>query len=261
MFSSFPSKVFLTLSVSACLIVGCSVKEDRTECPMPLLVVPGLRAISVPVRYHLQSEEETVWNGVFICDADSTVSIDVPRRYLESFASYSEVDYYDEDGAYCIPIGNECPEIWTHSAMLDATVPVVTDTVDLYRSRACMTFVVTGAGKNHAMTLQGDVCGFHKDGSPAVGEYICKAGKTGHVDASGRWTIGVPRQFDDSLVLEIESSGVYRTFPVGRFLDDSGYDWTARSLDDVTIEIDYSDYHVRIRSEAWEHTLSFDIRF
>lgn len=262
MSSSFPPKAFLALFLIVLLLAGCTVKEDRSECPMPLRVVPGLRATDVPVRYHLESEEETVWSDVFMCNADSSVSIEVPRRLLESFASYSsKEDYYDESGNFLIPSGHECPEIWTHSAMLDATVPVVSDTVDLYRSRACITFVVSGAGKARTMALLGKVRGVNKDGSPAIGEFHCLAGETGRKDNSGRWTVGVPRQYDDSLSLEIESSGVLRIFPVGRFLDDSGYDWTARSLEDVTIEIDYSDYHVRVRTEAWEHTLSFDIRF
>lgn len=243
-------------------MIGCTVKEDRSDCPMPLTVVPGIRAVAVPVRYHLKSEGETAWNGVFVCEADSSVSIEVPRRYLESFASYSKTDYYDPDGNYIIPSGSDCPEIWTHSAVLDATKPLVSDTVDLYRSCACITFIVRGSGsRGQTMGLVGEVCGFLRDGRPAVGAFHCRAGEAGSIDGSGRWTICVPRQSDDSLVLEMESSGIYRLFPVGHFLDESGYDWTARELEDVTIEIDYASYHVRVRTNAWEHTLTFDIRF
>lgn len=262
MSSSVYSRSVLLFLISMLLLIGCTVKEDRSDCPMPLLVVPGMRAENVPVRYHVRTEAETVWNDVFVCGADSTVSIEVPRRILESFASYSKTDFYDREGNYLIPPGSECPEVWTHSAMLDATKPFVSDTVELYRSRACITFIIRGtAGRSQSMALVGKVDGFHNDGRPSTGDFFCKAGETGRMDSAGRWTVGVPRQSDDSLVLEMETSGMYRVFPVGHYLDDSGYDWTAKELEDVTIEIDYADYHIRIRTSAWEHTLTFDIRF
>ena len=50
-----------------------------------------------------------------------------------------------------------------------------------------------------------------------------------------------------------------RTFSIGEYIIESGYDWTAESLEDVNVEIDYAKTEVSFTVNDWEKTVHFDV--
>lgn len=52
---------------------------------------------------------------------------------------------------------------------------------------------------------------------------------------------------------------VLRTFSIGEYIIESGYDWTAESLEDVNVEIDYAKTEVSFTVNDWEKTVHFDV--
>ena len=50
-----------------------------------------------------------------------------------------------------------------------------------------------------------------------------------------------------------------RIFAIGEYILDSGYDWEAPDLGDITLEIDYVDGAARINIDQWSKTLYFSI--
>ena len=70
----------------------------------------------------------------------------------------------------------------------------------------------------------------------------------------------VPRQMDDSMMLEIrDDPDVLRSFAVGEFIAESGYDWSRPDLEDIEMEIDYSRTGVTFNVSDWKRTISFDV--
>ena len=73
---------------------------------------------------------------------------------------------------------------------------------------------------------------------------------------SQHFVFDVPRQIDDSLMLEmvVESSGlspVY-TYDLGKRLMESGVDWNKPSLDDVYVNIEYMDNKFVFEIQNWD---------
>ena len=88
-----------------------------------------------------------------------------------------------------------------------------------------------------------------------------KADSEESVDGAG--SVCLPRQRDGSLSLRIlfPDSGDIRSFPLGEYILQSGYDWNAADLEDIDVEVDFSLTGVSFTIDAWKKTLYFEIRF
>ena len=74
--------------------------------------------------------------------------------------------------------------------------------------------------------------------------------------------LSLPRQKDASLKLSVlEKTSVLKTFALGNYICQSGYDWTAENLQDIVVKIDYACTRVSIVVGPWEHSYDVDIEF
>ena len=81
-----------------------------------------------------------------------------------------------------------------------------------------------------------------------------------HTDAEGMCQLALPRQTDDSLVLEVhDDTGVLRAFALGEYVAASGYDWDADDLKDITISLDYALTRIVIEVGDWREEYYFDV--
>ena len=72
----------------------------------------------------------------------------------------------------------------------------------------------------------------------------------------------LPRQRDASLKLDIfGDDGLLKSFSLGNYLLESGYDWTAKDLRDATVLVDFAGTQIRIEVGGWDHSYDFDIVF
>jgi len=68
------------------------------------------------------------------------------------------------------------------------------------------------------------------------------------------------RQGDDSLTLLVTHvSGDSRSFPLGQYIRNAGYDWDATDLKDLYITLDISRNHIIIGVADWENTVEFEL--
>ena len=81
--------------------------------------------------------------------------------------------------------------------------------------------------------------------------------------SDGLCRLRIPRQLDGSPRLEIDflDSGEVRTFPVGEYILESGYDWDAADLKDISLEMDFSRSSLTFTISKWKKTLSYEITF
>ena len=104
-----------------------------------------------------------------------------------------------------------------------------------------------------SVAIRGSVNGYSlEEGKPLPGAFRCSVEGT-----SAR----LPRQRPgDPLWLDIVlRDSVLRSFPLGTYLEEAGYDWTAPDLPDRDLEIDISVTSIRFRSGTWNEVRELDL--
>lgn len=215
----------------ALVFSSCSVKEDRSDCPCMLVLDIG-EAGRDSLFFAVQDEpsefrfSDTLSGSVF--------RVPLPRRRVDCCFVW---------GGDCspsgveIPFGEQCPPLWMDACSLVPEGERVDYEVVLHKSYCRMTIDLSSADEALSLMpsvrIYGNVCGYSFGGVPLAGPFS--------FDAAGRvCTVLLPRQMDSSLMMDISSGGVLRTFALGELLEADGYDWSAPDLDDVSLFVDYA---------------------
>jgi len=249
----------------AAIFTACSVKEDRTACPC--LLILDFDNVN---RNNLDSLE------ISVLDVDNIICRDVVheecygeeyrlsvpkgrmRLNVYSFMKGGPCGVLENNGAgLIIPPGNECPPVYMHSALIETNKEIHREEV-VPKKNFCRVFInmVSEGDARFGLELDGNVCGYGRDGCPAEGRFSCVPRE----DADGRCEARIPRQTDNSLRLRIsDGDGILRDFALGEYIIAGGYDWTAEELEDVEVEINYASTHVTFIVNDWEATVSFEV--
>ena len=235
-------------------LVSC-IKEDRKECPCRLdLFFTGEH---LPCVLSLKKEEKTVVDTV---KEAGVFSVSVARGEVRLNAcSGAGGAFYPGEGLF-IREGKECPPVYMCSRVIQARGDMVKDTVRLHKNHCRISLKInTDDGvpiNGYTLALRGGVCGYDPEGSPLMGPFSFAA----RADSGKEFVCTVPRQVDNSMVLEIrDDPDVLRKFAIGEFIAESGYDWSREDLEDIGMEIDYSRTGVVVRIADWTGTLKIDV--
>lgn len=279
---------------------GCSVKEDRDLCPCTLVLeFPGEDAeklqdgVTVCMRGYSD-------DGFSLCDtllAEQPASEGAPDGVSYSYVvPKGDVDLavaYSADGLAGelnssgrwieIDEGRPCPSIWTCCEKVSARADRVTVPVRLHKNFCRIDIQVRdvdGEDFPFKLRVRGNVNGYGLDGKPARGAFLCDAesaetegsgfGTESEVPGSGTasentgsghgYAVTVPRQTDDSLILEIVTGdGVAKSFAIGNYIASSGYDWASADLKDICLEIDYARTVILFTIDKWTHSEQFEV--
>ena len=255
----------------AALLLSCSVKEDRAECPCFLtldlgevesagLMGEGLDSLVVTIG----AEEEFYVREAFrLRDNVREYSAAVPKSRVDVLvACVAGPSRFDPYGVH-IPEGSECPVLYLYGDSFAADEAEMRHTVSLHRNYCVLSVSMkTSFGaraRAYRILLEGNVSGYLMDGTPEEGVFNCFSSPS----SDGLCRLRIPRQLDGSLRLEIDflDSGEVRTFPVGEYILESGYDWTVPDLEDISLEMDFSRSSLTFTISKWKKTLSFEITF
>ena len=252
---------YLLLLFILSLVLGLSgcVKEDRSACPCRLVLdfTEVDTAVVSSVDMTILSSSGFAFTEVVNNDSFKDYSVTVPRAELQLFLR-SGTDYcLNADKSVTIPFGEDCPRIFVHKSVIGATGEQCRDKVMLKKDHCVITIQFSeGYDEEFQMTVTGKVNGYGKDCMPSVGEFSCKAVP----DDSGACVVTVPRQLDSSLALEIDDgTEALKVFPIGQYIAESGYDWKAEDLDDITMTLDYSLMDVSLEICDWDNDQRYDI--
>lgn len=253
-------RIMLPAVVTACLTISsCSVKEDRNPCPCLLeLDISSQDGIpSDPLEIMVTSHD-----GFMFCDTleywkeEGLYSVSVPRAELHVRAWIGGGKYVSKSGLR-IPVGRECPRVYMHDSDIVTEGEFVREEVCLKKNHCVLTIINEGGEEGFSdMVLKGNVAGYDEFGKPLQGDFEFSPVE----DSSGGYEAVLPRQTDDSLMLEMEDSkGNQISFSLGRYITSSGYDWSAPGLEDVTVTLDYALTEVRLNIDGWESVHRYDI--
>ncbi|MBQ2875254.1 MAG: hypothetical protein IJE85_08150, partial [Bacteroidales bacterium] len=82
----------------------------------------------------------------------------------------------------------------------------------------------------------------------------------GRMNGDGICSIVLPRQIDDSLVMELDNdTGILTRFALGEYIAESGYDWNAPDLEDIVIDLDFAVTHLTLVIQGWEKEYKYDV--
>lgn len=274
------SLLLFTVLQSIITCPGCSVKEDRDKCPCILKIVyaeddvemlsegVGVCLDGIGVRpdgvetWNL-AEEIDIAGGRMHLDTAVTVpsgrmlSLRTWRGELDVLSLYpANAERMEEDGEcwFRIREGASCPEIWTAHSRAYTGMDMAEVNCNLRKNYCRIRIIFNGAG-SYGIRARGGICGYGYDGEPYPGRFLANAG----TDDDGFLHICVPRQKDNSLMLDlISGDGGIRSFAIGNYLAESGYDWSSEDLRDATISIDYAATSVTFTIDKWSRTLHFE---
>lgn len=265
---------------------GCSVKEDRDLCPCTLVLeFPSEDAerlkngVTVCMRGYSDdgfSLCDTLLAGQAASDGSpDTVSGKWSYSYVVSKGDIDLAVAYSADGLAGelnssgkwieIDEGRPCPSIWTCCEKVSARADRVTVPVRLHKNFCRIDIQVRdvdGEEFPFKLRVRGNVNGYGLDGRPARGAFLCDAerSETESAGSGHGYAVTVPRQTDDSLILEIVTGdGVAKSFAIGNYIASSGYDWTSADLKDICLEIDYARTVISFTIDKWTHSEQFEV--
>lgn len=253
----------LLAGLGVLLLGGCSVREDRSGCPCLLILDFSQPAAEAGV----QGWEEVAWS-VRSADflARDRISSDAlppeyvvqtPRAPLNLTVVCGDDGLFDPASGLRIPEGEACPPVYGFVAAFDGVRMEVPVGVALHKRYAVLDVMLRDADQaGLSWSVAGRVCGYGPDLEPLRGDFRVPLSP----DGRGRCTVALPPQVDGTLTLCARRYGeIERIFALGQYILESGYDWHAPDLEDITLEIDYVDGSARIKIDQWSKTLYFTI--
>lgn len=233
-----------------CGASSCSVKEDREDCPCALYVkLENLPA--APVTVILTGED---YREEHLALGDTVLLVRPPKSgvTLQAVAGAS----MEPDGRMEIPYGFDSPPVYLYQDQVDTAADSTSVTVLLHKHFCNLSIRFDGPkgwGEPYWTEVRGPVDGILWDGTPTEGPFSCRL--------DDGLTVRLPRQLPDQvLLLDITlPDQVVRTFDLGYYLEQAGFDWTLPDLEDRTLEINLSVTALVLRIDTWSTVVPLEI--
>lgn len=249
----------LAFAFGMAVCAGCTVKEDRSVCPsMLILDFSEVRAdIAGSVSLGV-----TASDGFFFTDTVPSASytedycLNVPRGTV-TVSAWAGAEDYDPRGGLRIPEGEDCPPIYLHYSSLTVEDEMERELIMIRKNHCRLTINMSGDDMDvRSLVISGNVDGYGPDGSVSKGLFRYEVVP----EFAGSAAAVLPRQYDNSLMLEIDDgTGIAKIFPIGEYIAESGYDWTAPDLEDITVDLDFAVTHISLTVRGWDEEHKFDV--
>lgn len=250
----------------SCLIAGCSVKEDRGECPCSLRLVFDDACLSGPVDLACMLLNADMASVSSYGEIPDEITLDVPRCLADMCVNVSGVGLMNESGGLDIAEGYDCPPVFCCRTEVDCRRDYAEGVIDFHKNYAELSCVLEHSetlGTGLGYSVAGNVCGYDAGGSPVAGPFQCTLKCRKNSSGTMLAEVALPRQTDNSLKLKVSAPDgeLLREFALGEYIAASGYDWSAEDLEDMVIRINIASttLSVNILSGNQEIHLSYRI--
>ena len=237
-------------------LCACTVLEDRESCPCTLRLVP---ASDVGRAYIAVEAEGGYGMSIGFVEFNACVSLEVPKAMLSVCVVTGAEPGPEDSDLWIIEEGEDCPELYMYRTEIDAQRETVTDTVRFHKRFCVMDISFSGreSRKFRSVAVRSETAGYGALGEPVAGSF-CHSPSRLH---NGSYRLRLPCQLSSDLYMEAELfSGKKIVFPLGLYLEGTGYDWDSEDLEDVQVHIDTRSSSVKIITSCWQKSLTFDLR-
>jgi hypothetical protein len=224
------------------ILLSCSVKENRTLCPCALTI--ELYNLPSPVSVQVVAGDH---RATYTARQDTVMLVQVPKGKIRLMAVCGTRLEPEENLE--IPFGYECPPVYLYSDLVNTLCDSTRVNVQLNKHFCTLSLSFDGPngwGEPFWAQIRGNVNGLDREGQPTEGDFSCR------LDAG--FTVRLPRQApDEELWLDISMPDqVVRSFALGTYMQQAGYDWTAPDLDDLPLQIQLSVTELLLLSGLWK---------
>lgn len=247
-------KIAITYAAAALLLLpSCSVKEDRQPCPCWLTVVLDDASRTAPDAKVLL----VGGNGTLVSESvspEEEYERTVPRGYVRTVvctgADLSEMS----TGTVAFRYGERIDTIWSHTAVVDCRDEFARDTAALHRQFAVARLILKAGleeddGRLYSVETS---CGGLdlQSSSPTKGGWGIQL----VMDGTSGCVFSVPRMRpEDRFAIRVSNpDGDDDEVDIQAILQNIGYSWSKRDLDDMVIALDYARGTVDITVLPWE---------
>lgn len=224
---------------------SCTVKEDRRDCPC-LLSVEFSSLPPGPVEYRMEAMDGSLLARETVT-RDSVYFFKVPRDGVRLISMAGTALSND----VVIPLGSDCPPAYISYACYD-TNHEAAQIQPAFNKHFCTLSITLdgppGDGGPVQIGIRGGVGAISREGRPLPGEFsYTTSGKASPL------TCRLPRQGPSGqLLLDIVmEDNLLRTFALGTYLRQSGYDWGEKDLKDISVTICLSVTHITFHIQDW----------
>lgn len=231
------------------LLLSCSIKEQRELCPCALRI--ELRHLPAPVTLQVVAGEH---RASYSARNDTVMLVQAPKgkiRLLAVCGAKLEPEQNLE-----IPYGYECPPVYLYSELVNTLCDSTSVEVQLNKHFCTLSLSFDGPGgwgEPYWAQIRGSVDGLDREGKPTEGDFSCR------LDSG--FSVRLPRQNPDGeLWLDITlPDQVIRSFSLGSYMKEAGYDWTAPDLEDLPLEIRLSVSELILQTSLWKKVIPVDM--
>lgn len=240
------------------LLASCSVKEDRDECPCWLQIdLSTCSHYADKVSLKGWTDDQNVF-GVQVVKEDFTPDHEeeVPRKLIHYSATSGLESSMNSGISVVIPEGEQSDRLYAYRADVPAFGETAYDKVSLHKQYAAVAIRIDDNYNDYSVVVKSGWKGLDLNTlKPVPGQFIYTPEPT----EEKVWYFRLPRQGDDSLVMEITGENGY-TYPydLGGLIKASGYDWKAEDLDDIMLGVDYVSGKISIEVIPWQEGLVYD---
>lgn len=248
------------LVLSLVVVLSGCVKERRRSCPCRLLVdMSQVDTSTIPsAKLSVIGPDGYVYEDIRLSELFTSDMLIMVPRGLCVLNVYSGEEGMSMPGhGLNIPYGEQCPDVYMYSALLDTDCEVLRRLVSMRKNHCIMSVSVEDSEHfPFGLGVRGGVSGYDVKGLPRDGEFYCSSIPS----EDSVWVMSVPRQKDNSLILEInDDSQVLKKFALGEYIKASGYDWNSPDLEDIVIGIDYTRTKLTVAVKGWDEVYEFDV--
>ncbi|MBR3652596.1 MAG: hypothetical protein IKN60_01435 [Bacteroidales bacterium] len=252
--------------------LSCSVKEDRTECPVYVTVLTD------------RFVQQGISDGIISFGAAQPI-----RRETVSFLSYVREGFEQacprdfarvsvlagvdhallREGTLETPYGSQADLVWAYGETFSAYADeYVVDAVP-HKQFCLVRFLFDGsrfAPEDYPwrFRLKAECSGMDiYTLAPLPGPYSALVGP----NALGEWYGVLPRQLSNNMLLEVfvpeaEGSAEGRTeyvIDLGKAFEAQGYDWTLEDLKDIEVQVGFIEADLTVTVHEWERSDSYGV--
>ena len=235
-------RTLTSVCLAALMLVSCSVKQDRIDCPCTFsLDLSGCVIYDDVLTFSLWSDSQKIISDYYYRrDLGQRYEYELTRKSYEASVLSGDVNSVHSGRNLLVKKGAQSDSLYAWAASLDARQETFYSLVVLYKQFATITFDLSeydSSGESFDVKVKGNYGGIDiltLDPVENVFEYEFTT------NGSGLYPVRIPRQGDDALTLEVSSTGkILAEIPVGNTIRRIGYDWTSLDLNDMTVAISY----------------------
>lgn len=253
-------ELLIRMLVVSLLVASCSIKEDRSRCPCLLyLDFSTTDTLKVP-----EVTVSVTGSDAYHSQADLTASVFMPEYIMEVPRTSIYLNVYSGLGTYTvserglvIPVGSQCPKLYSFSQYMDAGGETARAAVDMHKNHCVMSIILNKDDDlEYGLCVKSNVCGYDPEGNPLTGGFSYSPVP----QEDGSYSVVLPRQTDSEMRLEIDDGAeVVKSFAIGQYISAGGYDWTTEDLADVQVQIDWARTTITLTVKGWDSVHEYEI--